>query len=145
MSLSSLAGKLTGTPSSYTATLSAAPFPIAATLRAVALQGYFTQLANPGAPKSVTTARYTTSVVRAVSGDQVRRKVIDETKCLSCHETLSLHGGNCVNDIGVCVICHNPNLSSSGKTADATKTAQDQKDAHPVSGKLPPATTPTMR
>jgi len=128
VSLSSLAGTLTGTPESYTAVLSAAPFPEGATMRAVAMQAYFTQLADPENPESEDVARHTASVIEAVSGDRVRRTVVDEAKCLSCHENLELHGGSRVNNVQVCVVCHNPNLSSSGTTADATKTAADQKE-----------------
>jgi OmcA/MtrC family decaheme c-type cytochrome len=127
VSLSSLVGTLTGTPESYTAVLAAAPYPEGATMRAVAMQGYFTQLANPENPESEDVARHTASVIQAVSGDTVRRTVVDEAKCLSCHENLELHGGSRVNNIQVCVVCHNPNLSSSGKAADATLTAPDQK------------------
>jgi OmcA/MtrC family decaheme c-type cytochrome len=125
--LSALAGKLTGTPASYTAVLSDAPFPEGATMRAVALQAYFTQLADPGNPESVDVARHTPSVIKAVNGDLVRRTVVDGAKCLSCHENLELHGGSRVNNVQVCVVCHNPNLSSSGKTSDATRTTADQK------------------
>ncbi|SCZ66833.1 OmcA/MtrC family decaheme c-type cytochrome [Thiohalomonas denitrificans] len=40
---------------------------------------------------------------------QARRQVVDNAKCLQCHETLSLHGNNRVNDTAICVTCHNPN------------------------------------
>jgi len=36
--------------------------------------------------------------------------------CLECHEIFEGHGGNRVNNVQVCVMCHNPNLSSSGRT-----------------------------
>ena len=127
VSLSTLTGKLTGTPESYTAVLADTPFPAGATMRAVALQGYFTQLADPENPESEDVARHTPSVIAAVSGDLVRRTVVDSAKCLSCHEIIEAHGGNRVNNVQVCVVCHNPNLSSSGKGADTTKTAADQK------------------
>jgi OmcA/MtrC family decaheme c-type cytochrome len=116
VSLASLAASLTGTPDSYTATLASAPFPAGATMRAVALQGYFTQLA--GGSVTANTPRHTRSVVKAVTGDPVRRTVVNVDKCLGCHEILSLHGGNRVDEVQVCVICHNPNLSSSGRGAD---------------------------
>jgi OmcA/MtrC family decaheme c-type cytochrome len=35
---------------------------------------------------------------------------------MECHEILEMHGGSRVNNVQVCVICHNPNLSSSGRT-----------------------------
>ncbi|WP_303903495.1 OmcA/MtrC family decaheme c-type cytochrome [Thiohalomonas denitrificans] len=40
---------------------------------------------------------------------RARRQVVDNAKCLQCHETLSLHGNNRVNDTAICVTCHNPN------------------------------------
>ena len=135
VSLSSVRSALTGSAASYTVTLSSAPFPAGATLRAVALQGSFTENG---------VSRPTPSVVKAVTGDTVRRTVVktgyvDGTGqpvtnpgdfstarpfgCLECHETLALHGGSRVNNVQVCVICHNPNLSSSGRTIDpATQT-----------------------
>ena len=97
---------------SYTATLSAAPFPANAVMRGVALQGYFTQSTLTPA-----LARHTPSVVKYVTGGPARRVVVDNNKCLKCHEALELHGGNRVNETAVCVICHNPNLSSSGRGA----------------------------
>lgn len=99
----------------YTATVTgsagAALFPAGSTLRAVALQGYFTQL-------SPAVARHTVSVVKAVTGDPVRREVVDSAKCANCHEWFEGHGGNRVYNTQVCVVCHNPNLSSSGRGAD---------------------------
>ena len=109
-------GSLSGPDGSgnYTATLDgsngAAKFPTGAKMRAVALQGYFTQV-------SPAVARHTQSVVKEVTDDAVRREVVEQDKCLACHEILELHGGNRVNDPQVCVICHNPNLSSSGRAA----------------------------
>jgi OmcA/MtrC family decaheme c-type cytochrome len=136
VSLSSLAGTLTGTPDGYTAVLTAAPFPEGATLRAVALQGYFTQLGDDPDPLVTTddTGRHTPSVIAAVDGDELRRAVVDSTKCLSCHEIIEAHGGNRVNNVQVCVTCHNPNLSSSGRVVDASLTAQDQKDLLEAAG-----------
>jgi OmcA/MtrC family decaheme c-type cytochrome len=96
---------------SYTVTLPAsAAFPVGAVMRGIALQGYFTQ-SNVG-------ARHAVSVFRGVTGDPVRRAIVDDNKCLSCHEALELHGGNRVNTTAVCAVCHNPNLSSSGRAAD---------------------------
>jgi len=103
----------------YLATLSTKPFPVGATMRAVALQGYFTQSAGTnGIAES--TARHAESVMRPVTGDAVRRAVVDQAKCLQCHEILEGHGGNRVNNPQVCVFCHVPNLSSSGRTMNLT-------------------------
>ncbi|HEX7409377.1 MAG TPA: OmcA/MtrC family decaheme c-type cytochrome [Candidatus Binatia bacterium] len=142
VTLASLAASLTGTAASYTAILTTAPFPAGATMRAVSLQGYFTQV--KGGSILADTPRHTLSVVAGVSvlkcsnnssisctvnadcgtgntcvnTEAQRRVVVDKDKCLACHEILSLHGGNRVNEVQVCVICHNPNLSSSGRGAD---------------------------
>ena len=36
--------------------------------------------------------------------------------CLECHEAFEGHGGNRVNNVQVCVMCHNPQLTTSGRT-----------------------------
>jgi OmcA/MtrC family decaheme c-type cytochrome len=110
-------GSMTGPDASgfYTATLrgsnNSAAFPAGATLRAVALQGYFTQI-SPALP------RHAVSVQRGVTGDAVRRNVVDPEKCALCHEFFQGHGGNRVKETQVCVMCHVPNLSSSGRGAN---------------------------
>lgn len=43
-----------------------------------------------------------------------RRVVVDNAKCLTCHQTLSLHGNNRVNETAICVTCHNPNNTDIG-------------------------------
>ena len=45
------------------------------------------------------------------------------TGCLECHEIFEGHGGNRVSNAQVCVMCHNPNLSSSGRTIAASPIA----------------------
>jgi OmcA/MtrC family decaheme c-type cytochrome len=95
----------------YTATLlgtGAKKFPVGAIMRAVALQGYFTQI-SPAA------ARHAISVVKEVTGDAVRRKVVDSDKCSNCHEWFEGHGGNRVYQTQVCVMCHVPGLATSGR------------------------------
>jgi len=44
-----------------------------------------------------------------------RRTVVDNAKCLKCHETLALHGNNRVNETAICVTCHNPNNTDIGQ------------------------------
>uniref|UniRef100_C6E1M3 Outer membrane cytochrome MtrC/MtrF-like domain-containing protein n=1 Tax=Geobacter sp. (strain M21) TaxID=443144 RepID=C6E1M3_GEOSM len=110
-------GSISGPDASgyYTATiLSARAFPAGATMRAVGLQAYFTQ-------SNVTenAGRYAVSVITPVTGDAVRRKVVDSSKCDVCHERLDFHGGNRVFEIQLCITCHNPNLTSSGRTITA--------------------------
>lgn len=101
----------------YTATILAArAFPAGATLRAVGLQGYFAQTGiTEGA------SRYAVSVITPVTGDAVRRRVVDPAKCDKCHERLEFHGGNRVYETQLCVACHNPNLTSSGRTITDAK------------------------
>lgn len=91
-------------------------FPAGATMRAIAMQGYFYQ-----EPQHV--QRYTTSVVMGVPGDEERRAIINVEGCMDCHERLELHGGNRVlsyetdfTQPAICLMCHVPNLSSSGNT-----------------------------
>ncbi len=62
---------------------------------------------------------HTPSAVVAVSGDAERREVVDNNNCASCHEWLKLHGGNRVFNTNICVMCHVPNLSSSGRSITA--------------------------
>lgn len=102
-------------------------FPVGAEMRVVALQSRFRQVVD-----GVEYDRRTVSVVKPVTGDAERRVIVDPAKCAKCHESLQLHGGSRVveaasdpNEPIVCVICHNPNLSSSGRTADPTQPLQD--------------------
>ena len=97
----------------YTATITGAPFPSGAGLRAVALQGYFTQV-------SPALSRHTVSVIKAVTNDTERRTVVDSDKCANCHEWFEGHGGNRVRTTEVCVTCHVPNLSTSSRTKDVS-------------------------
>jgi len=90
-------------------------------MRAVALQGYFSQTGVPGYSSAL--ARHTLSVLKPVSGDKVRREVVDAAKCGACHEWFEGHGGNRVIGLGtqgpvVCAACHVPNLTTSGRGAD---------------------------
>jgi OmcA/MtrC family decaheme c-type cytochrome len=114
----------TGTPAEYTVKLTTAKYPLGAQMRAVALQGYFTQTVGTD-----NVARHTTSVVKGVTGDRTRRVVVktgytdnvspgtaQPVGCMECHEILEMHGGSRVNNVQICVMCHNPNLSSSGRT-----------------------------
>ena len=128
---------VTGTAAGYTAVLDGRPpvsdwttpgFPTGATMRAVALQSYFNQIVG-----TETIGRHTPSVMRPVDPDDARRVVVKSGYtgdpaaggqpfgCLECHETLELHGGSRVNNPQVCVFCHNPNKSSSGRTADPSQ------------------------
>ncbi len=112
----------------YIATISgggANAFPVGAKLRAVALQGYYTQtgFVDPANTTATPTnvARHAISVIKAVTGDTVRRTVVDAEKCSNCHEWFEAHGGNRVKEPQVCVGCHVPGLATSGRgISDAT-------------------------
>jgi len=100
-------------------------FPVGAKMRAVALQGYFTQISGGTGLDNV--GRHTPAVMKAVTGDTVRRTIVKSgydnvagvmtpVGCLECHEVLEGHGGNRVNNVQVCVMCHNPGMTTSGRT-----------------------------
>ena len=89
-------------------------FPAGSTLRAVGLQGYFRFDTNGDGDSDENL--HTPSAVKAVTGDNVRRTVVDNEKCFSCHEWFEGHGGNRVYNMAICTVCHVPNLSSSGRT-----------------------------
>lgn len=114
-------GSISGPDASgyYTATIlgtSTSAFPVGAKMRAVGLQGYYTQVTPSG-----NVARHAVSVIKPVTGDAARRSVVDPFKCGKCHEWLEFHGGNRVFDTQLCVTCHNPNLSTSGRTITNVK------------------------
>ena len=109
---------ITANDNTWTTVKIANAFPAGAKMRAVALQGYLTQINGTD-----NVARHTPSVQKAVTGDTVRRTVVKSgyttdnkpEGCLECHEVFEGHGGNRVNNVQVCVMCHNPNLSTSGR------------------------------
>ncbi|MEI6473304.1 MAG: OmcA/MtrC family decaheme c-type cytochrome, partial [Holophagaceae bacterium] len=106
-----------GSPDSsgyYTATI-INKFPLNAKMRSVSLQGYFTQVMPVSTPPTADVARHAVSVVKAVTGDTARRVAIDSNKCANCHEWFEGHGGNRVFEVQVCVTCHVPGLTTSGK------------------------------
>ncbi len=116
-------------------------FPVGATMRAVALQGYFTQTNGAdtngdGALDNV--GRHTFSVAKSVTGDTVRRVAVESgytnnndpltgqpVGCLECHEIFEGHGGNRVSNAQVCVMCHNPNMTTSARTFATTPVNPD--------------------
>lgn len=138
-------GTITGPVSGeYTATITdpAYGFPAGSKLRTVALQGYFTQSAGTNGI-AASTARHTVSVVKEVAGE-TRRSIVDPVKCSNCHEIFEGHGGNrniskATTGTIICVLCHNPNLSSSGTTvnlayAEATQNLKDMIHSIHASG-----------
>ena len=101
-------------------------FPAGAMLRAVGLQGYFQY--DVDGDESSDYSLHTPSAVMAVSGDDVRRTVVDNEKCASCHEWFEGHGGNRTYEIAICTMCHVPNLSTSGRAIDPADAADRDGD-----------------
>jgi OmcA/MtrC family decaheme c-type cytochrome len=116
----------------FTATIANA-FPAGATLRAVGLQGYY-QWDGDGSGTFTTTPPdyplHTPSAIIAVSGDASRREVVDNNNCAKCHEWFEGHGGSRVFNMNICVFCHNPNLSSSGRAVPAATASPEVKAAY---------------
>jgi OmcA/MtrC family decaheme c-type cytochrome len=123
----------------YTAKVTNALYawPAGSTMRGVALQGYWTQLNLNGA-SGVSLARHTVAASKNVTGDPARREIVDSAKCGNCHEWFEGHGGNRVYDTLTCVMCHNPNLSTSGRGANVANLKQVEKDKMIAAG-LDPA------
>jgi hypothetical protein len=119
---SSATGAIAGPDASgyYTATI-LNKFPAGAMLRSVSLQGYFSQVTPVTVPATADVPRHAVSVVKAITGDTVRRTAIDSAKCASCHEWFEGHGGNRVYQVQVCVTCHVPGLTTSGKGSTNTQ------------------------
>ncbi len=124
----------TGCVADFSATGDA--FPAGATMRAIALQSYFRFDAD--GDEAYDYSLHTLSAVMEVAGDDVRRAVVDPDKCGSCHEWFEGHGGNRViglrlNTEGpkqalVCMLCHVPNLSTSGRSIDPADAADRDGD-----------------
>ena len=79
-------------------------------------------------------ARHTVSVIKGVTGDPARRDVVDSAKCGNCHEWFEGHGGNRVYTVAVCSVCHNPNLSSSGRAANVANVSSSTAEALTAAG-----------
>ena len=116
---------VTGTSTQYTMTLTTGIFPAGSKLRAIAMQGAFVQIHANGPPALDNVELAVPSVVKAVTGDTVRRVIVKSgynattgapEGCLECHEFFVGHGGSRNNNVQVCVVCHNPNLTTSGRT-----------------------------
>lgn len=126
-------------------------FPEGATLRAVALQGYF-QFDRDG-DEDAETSLHTLSAVMAVAGDEVRRTVVDNMKCGNCHEWFEGHGGNRVvglsmdsvesQQASVCTLCHVPNLSTSGRAINPANAASRPATGQPSAATVDLASSDT--
>jgi len=60
-----------------------------------------------------------------------RRTVVDSTLCNECHDSgragLTFHGTNRVSEIGVCVVCHNPDATDINQRPADPSTTPDGK------------------
>lgn len=132
-------GTLRGTLTAATGVYSAA-YPANATLKAVGIQGYFSQTEasanydmNGDGDLLDTNNRSTPSVIRSVTGTTPRREVVSQESCMACHEILTFHGGNRTSNPQVCVVCHNPSLTATGNAA--IETSNNLKDlVHGIHG-----------
>jgi OmcA/MtrC family decaheme c-type cytochrome len=82
---------------------------------AVALEGYVNErLADLDAPVRV--AAFNPVMYFALDGGQaaVRRQVVDQASCNTCHDELALHGAQRQN-VEYCVLCHNPTASDEAR------------------------------
>jgi len=61
-----------------------------------------------------------------------RRTVVALESCLTCHDTLSLHGSNRTNNVQVCVVCHNPRNTDRETRAIAVVPPTDGKDEESI-------------
>jgi OmcA/MtrC family decaheme c-type cytochrome len=60
-----------------------------------------------------------------------RRTVVDSTLCNQCHDSggagLTIHGTNRISEIGVCVVCHNPDATDINQRPGDPSTTPDGK------------------
>lgn len=115
----------------YTAVLNggasnAARYPVGAVMRTIAMQGTITQVSGTGGITANST-RYIKGAVKAVTGDTVRRSVVDNDKCFKCHDLIVFHGGSRTYNTQLCIVCHNPNLSSSGRGASVANLSTTER------------------
>jgi len=74
---------------------------------------------NIPVPSAVASFKFTATESLAAMIPDPRRKIVDIAKCQQCHDNkphgatvvpkLSLHGNNRTENLGLCVVCHNPN------------------------------------
>lgn len=115
--------------SGYCANPSLIKIPTTAKMVTGAMIGNFNQVTYTAG--TVAAAKYGTTplVIKTplqklvATGYTARRVVVDTNKCESCHEQLGtavdFHGG-ARNDATSCAICHNPNRTSGGWSANAS-------------------------
>ena len=81
----------------------------------VALQGRAQLLYPPAAEVILVRSKDPTFAYDLTDGASTpRRTIVDTAKCLNCHTgSLYQHGGNRIDNVDLCVVCHNP-ASSDG-------------------------------
>jgi OmcA/MtrC family decaheme c-type cytochrome len=68
----------------------------------------------------------------AATAAAARRTIVDTAKCLDCHlGTLYQHGGNRVDNVDLCVTCHNPAANETNVRVDYGVTAAEAYDGKP--------------
>jgi OmcA/MtrC family decaheme c-type cytochrome len=65
------------------------------------------------------------------SSAEPRRTIVDSTLCNECHDSggagLTIHGTNRISEIGVCVVCHNPDATDINQRPADPSTTPDGK------------------
>ncbi len=106
----------------FTWTLNTTPFPADATRMGVAIESGFTF--NDGTAN----VRLPGEAVIAEVGTTPRRQIVSSAKCSGCHERLALHGGSRHVNPNQCVICHNAEITNSGRDATHGEFSNNLKD-----------------
>lgn len=105
------------------------------------IAGYTCATANAAIPVTSVTANfsfYPTSGETALTADP-RRQIVDIAKCKQCHDgaqhgdvvvpKLTLHGTNRTENLGLCVVCHNPNQTDVPYRYKTTLATEDPRIA----------------
>jgi len=106
----------------FTWTLDTTPFPAGATRMGVSIESGFTF--NNGTAN----VRLPGEAVIAEVGTTPRRQIVTSAKCAGCHERLALHGGSRHVNPNQCVICHNAEITNSGRDATHGEFSNNLKD-----------------
>ena len=114
----------------YTVTL-ATPYPVGSLNQSIGMESYMTVAGTTTDIDGTTPLAYSyniapPSLTAGIGANKglVRASVVDINKCLTCHERLGFHsnaGRN--NNPDLCVLCHNPETSSSNTFAGYVKGA----------------------
>jgi len=97
--------------------------------------------ANVPVPSVVASFAFTATESLAAMIPDPRRQIVDIAKCQQCHDNkqhgativpkLSLHGNNRTENLGLCVMCHNPNQTDVPYRYQTTGTTADPRIAGP--------------